>query len=102
MLSVRSNNQGAGEIEMSEQRSFWQRLFGGRGGSSLNQRQERVLRYIIGRMGEDAPLQEVLEEEYVRRNCSQADLEQIISSPQFIEAARKRFGESFRSEDLRL
>ena len=88
---------------MSEQqRSFWQRLFGGGRSSSLNQRQETALRYIVGRMGEDVPLQEVLKEEYVRRNCSQADLERIISSPQFIEAARKQFGESLRSEDLRL
>ncbi len=87
---------------MSEQRSFWQRVFGRRGSSSLNQRQQRVLHYIIARMGEGAPLQEVLREEYVRRNCSQAELERIISSPEFIEAARKNLGESFRSEDLRL
>jgi hypothetical protein len=87
---------------MSEQRSFWQRVFGRRGSSSLNQRQQKVLHYIIARMGEDAPLQEVLKEEYVRRNCSQAELERIISSPEFIEAARKNLGESFRSEDLRL
>jgi hypothetical protein len=87
---------------MSEQRSFWQRLFGGGRSSSLNQRQETALRYIVGRMGEDVPLQEVLEEEYVRRNCSRADLDRIINSPQFIEAARKHLGESFRSEDLRL
>jgi hypothetical protein len=87
---------------MSEQRSFWQRVFGRRGSSSLNQRQQKVLHYIIARMGEDALLQEVLKEEYVRRNCSQAELERIISSPEFIEAARKNLGESFRSEDLRL
>jgi hypothetical protein len=87
---------------MSEQRSFWQRIFGRRGSSSLNPRQQRVLHYIIDRMGVDAPLQEVLKEEFVRRNCSQAELERIISSPEFIEAARKNVGESFRSEDLRL
>ncbi len=87
---------------MGEQRSFWQRLFGGGRDSSLSQRQETTLHYIVGRMGEDVPLQEVLKEEYVRRNCSQADLERIINSPQFIEAARRHFGESYRSEDLRL
>jgi hypothetical protein len=87
---------------MSEQRSFWQRFFGRRGSSSLNQRQEKVLQYIIHRMGENAPLQAVLKEEYVRRNCSQAELERIISSPEFIEATRRHLGESFRSDDLRL
>jgi hypothetical protein len=104
MLSRGRSKPAAKEqkIEMSEQRSFWQRIFGRRGSSSLNQRQERVLNYIIGRMGEDARLQEVLKEEFVRRYCSQAELERIISSPQFIEAARKHFGESFRSEELRL
>ncbi len=87
---------------MSEQRSFWQRLFGRTGGSSLSQRQQKVLGYMIGRLDKDVPLQEVLREDYVRRNCSQQELEQIISNPEFVQAARERLGESFRSEDLRL
>jgi hypothetical protein len=89
---------------MSEQRSsFWQRLFGrGTGGSSLSQRQQKVLGYMIGRLDKNVPLQEVLREDYVRRNCSQQELEQIISNPEFVQAARERLGESFRSEDLKL
>ncbi len=87
---------------MGEQRSFWQRLFGGARGSSLNQRQEKVLGYMIGRLDKDVPLQEVLREDYVRRNCSQQELEQIISHPEFVQAARARLGESFRSEDLKI
>ena len=70
---------------MSEQRSsFWQRLFGGDRGSSLSQRQEKVLGYMIGRLDKDVPLQEVLREDYVRRNCSQQELERIISHPEFV------------------
>ena len=89
---------------MSEQRSFWQRLFGGRGTgeSSLSQRQQRVLGYMIGRLEKDVPLQEVLREDYVRRNCSQQEVEQIVSNPEFVRAARVRLGESFRSEDLKI
>ena len=89
---------------MSEQRSFWQRLFGGRGtgGPSLSQRQQRVLGYMIGRLDKDVPLQEVLREDYVRRNCSQQEVEQIVSNPEFVRAARARLGESFRSEDLKI
>jgi len=88
---------------MSEQRSsFWQRLFGRGGGSSLSQRQQKVLGYMIGRLDKNVPLQEVLREDYVRRNCSQQELEQIISNPEFVQAARERLGESFRSEDLKL
>jgi hypothetical protein len=43
ILVVRANKKGAREIEMSEQRSLWQRLFGSRGSSSLSQRQQKEL-----------------------------------------------------------
>ncbi len=85
---------------MGERRSFWQRLFGGRG-SRLSQRQEKVLRYVIGRTNEGVPLREVLEEEYVRRNSSQAEIDEIVRSPELIEAAREQLGESFRSDEFK-
>jgi hypothetical protein len=53
-------------------------------------------------MENDVPFRQVLREDYVRRNCSQAEVEQIVSSPEFIETARERLGESFRSEEFRL
>jgi len=87
---------------MSERPSFWQRLFGRTGSSSLSARQQKVSDYILGRMENDVPLQQVLREDYVRRNCSQAEVEQIVSSPEFIEIARVRLGESFGSEEFKL
>jgi hypothetical protein len=87
---------------MSERPSFWQRLFGRAGSSSLSARQQKVSDYILARMESDVPLQEVLREDYVRRNCSQAEVERIVSDPEFIETARQRLGESFRSEEFRL
>jgi hypothetical protein len=87
---------------MSERPSFWQRLFGGAGSSSLSPRQQKVSDYIIGRMEDDVPLQQVLREDYVRRNCSQAEVEQIVRNPEFIETARVRLGESFQSEECKL
>ena len=87
---------------MSERPSFWQRLFGRTGSSSLSARQQKVSDYMIARMEDDVPLQEVIRENYVRRNCSQAEVEQIVSSPEFIESARERLGESFGSEEFRL
>ena len=87
---------------MDEQRSFWQRLLGRTGTSSLSQRQEKVLHYIIGRIDKDVPVQHILQEDYVRRNCSQQEIEQIISHPEFVQAARERLGESFRSEEFKL
>ncbi len=71
---------------MGERRSFWRGLFGGKG-SSLSQRQERVLRYVIGRTNEGVPLREVIDEEYVRRNSSQAKVDENVRSPELIEAA---------------
>ncbi len=94
--------EGVREIKMSEPRSFWQRLFGRTGTSSLSQRQKNVLEYILNRMDAGVPLQEVLQEEQVRRTCSRAEVEQIMSNPEFIEAARERLGESFRSEEFKL
>jgi hypothetical protein len=38
----------------------------------------------------------------VRRNCSQTEIEQIISNPEFGEATREQLGESFRSEEFKL
>ena len=104
---VRSSPQRISErkdsrILMSERPSFWQRLFGGAGSSSLSPRQQKVSDYIIGRMENDVPLQQVLREDYVRRNCSQAEVEQIVSTPEFIETARVRLGESFGSEEFKL
>jgi hypothetical protein len=87
---------------MSERPSFWQRLFGRTGSSSLSPRQQKVSDYMISRMEDDVLLKEVIREDYVRRNCSQTEVEQIISTPEFIETARERLGESFRSEEFRL
>ena len=86
---------------MTERQSLWRRLFGRTGKSRLSARQEKVLKYIIQHIDQDVPLQEVLREEYVRRNTSRAELEEIISSPELIEAARERLGESFRSEEFK-
>ena len=86
---------------MTERQSLWRRLFGRTGESRLSARQEKVLQYIIQRINQDVPLQEVLREEYVRRNSSRAELEEIMSSPELVQAARERLGESFRSEEFK-
>ena len=86
---------------MAERRSFWRQIFGEKGDSTLSQRKQKVLRYIIHRINDGAPLQEVHQEEYVRRNCSRAELDQIVRSPELVAAARARLGESFRSDELK-
>ena len=89
--------------DTSQRPSFWQRPFTGAGASSLSQRQRRVVRYLIDRMvGGDVPLQQALQEGYVRRNHSREEVRQIVSHPEFVQAARERLGESFGSEELRI
>jgi hypothetical protein len=101
-LAMHKRKEGPTRDLMSERPSFWQRLFGRTGSSSLSARQQKVSDYMIARMEEEVPLQEVIREDYVRRNCSQAEVERIVSSPEFIESARERLGESFGSEEFRL
>jgi hypothetical protein len=88
---------------MSERRSFWRRLFGGGDASSLSERQQKVMRYLIERMDKGGvPLQEALREDYVRRNLSRDEVRQVVGHPEFVQAARERLGESFGSEELRI
>ncbi|HZY64320.1 MAG TPA: hypothetical protein VFE21_00340 [Rubrobacteraceae bacterium] len=82
---------------MSEERQkkgFWARLFGSGGPSA---RERRVLEYIAHRLNEGANLHSVLEEEYVRRNASQGEINEIASNPQVVEAARESMEKEFKS-----
>ena len=81
----------------SDQRSFWDRLF------SLDHhsaREERVVEYIIHRLGEGAGLQEIVDEEYVRRNASPAEVNEICSKPELVQAARARMEQDFSSGEI--
>src|SRR5829696_6884810 len=62
-------------IPVTEQEgSFWDTLIGGTGEGPEAQRKEKVLRYIVHRLKSEASLREVLQEEYVRRNCTQPEI----------------------------
>ena len=83
--------------EESKQQSFWDRLF------SLDYhsaREERVVEYIIHRLGEAAGLQQIVGEEYVRRNASPVEVEDITSKPELVQAAREHMEEDFRSGEI--
>jgi hypothetical protein len=77
---------------------FGQFFFGSN--PSRAEREEKVLRYIIHRINEDANLHEVLREPYVQRNCSQAEIDEIESNPELIHAAREHLEQAFRSGEL--
>ena len=83
--------------EESKEQSFWERLF------SLEYhaaREERVIEYIVHRLGEGVSLQEVVQEEYVRRNASPNEVHEICSNPRLVEAAREHMEQDFSSEEL--
>jgi hypothetical protein len=80
-----------------EKRSFWSKIFGS---SHHSKREEKVLEYIVYRIGEGASLKDVIQEEYVRRNASADEVRDILENPRLVEAARKKLGEDFSSGDL--
>lgn len=81
----------------SEKRSLWDRLFSTR---QLSQREQRVAEYIIHRLGDGAHLGDVVQDEYVRRNVSPAEIEEICADPRLIEAAHEYLKQDFDSGEL--
>ena len=91
---------GKGEEVMErEKKSFWERLFGG---SRTSAREQRVLEYVVHRMNQGVDLVDVVGEEYVRRNASGREIDDILSNPRIVEAARENMQEAFRSGELNL
>jgi hypothetical protein len=54
----------------------------------------------IHRLKGEASLREVLREEYVRRKCSQLEIEEILVDPELVHAARRHMEETFQSGEL--
>ena len=85
---------------VAEQGSSWETLIGGTGEGPEAERKEKVLQYIIHRLKAGASLREVLQEEYVRRNCTQPEIEEILINPELVHAAREHMEEDFESGEL--
>lgn len=64
------------------------------------ERAEKVLRYVIHRTNEGALLHDVVREDYVRRNCSQAEIEKIVQDPELVHACREHLWRTFESGEL--
>lgn len=80
-----------------EKKSFWARLFSA---SQSSAREEKVLEYIVHRLNEGASLHDVAEEDYVRRNLSGSQIDDILTNPKIVEAARERMQQAFTSGEL--
>ena len=78
---------------MREKReSFWDRIFSS---THNSEREELVLEYITHRLGDMVPLEEIVQEQYVRRKASPEEIEDILDNPRLVEAARKKMEEDF-------
>jgi len=84
-------------VPEERKRSFWDRLFGRNQPSG---REEKVVEYIIHRLGEGAHLGDVVQEEYVRRNASPLEIEEICVDPRLVEAAHEHLRQDFSSGEL--
>ena len=80
-----------------EKRSFWEMLFSGWGST---ERERKVLEYICHRVGNRAHLRGVMQEEYVRRNVTPEEVQNILDNPKLIETAHKKMREDFSSGHL--
>ena len=69
-------------------------------GSAHAPQEDGVRKYIGHRLGNGAHLEEVLEEEYVRRNCSEEEVNTIIRDPRLIHEDRESLRRLFESGDL--
>jgi hypothetical protein len=83
---------------MAKARSLWGRLF--LSSPAQVEHEEKVLHYIIDRIDQGADLYRVPSEPYVRRNCSQAEIDEIASSAELVHACREHLERNFRSGEL--
>jgi len=84
---------------MTKERSVFGEFFFG-GNPSRAERDEKVLRYVIHRIVQDAVLHDILQEPYVQRNCSQVEIDEIQSNPELVHAAREHMEQAFRLGEL--
>jgi predicted RNA binding protein with dsRBD fold (UPF0201 family) len=80
-----------------EKKGFWARIFGSR---QPSEREEKVLEYIVHRTGEGVSLHDAVEEEYVKRNATKSQIDDILRDPRLVQSARERMQEAFESGEL--
>jgi hypothetical protein len=91
-----------------ERRPFWEQLMLGRVADPRDEREEKVLHYIVHRLNEEvhfhayfhAHFHDVLQEPYVRRNCTQEEIDEIVRNPELVHACREHTEEFFHSGEL--
>jgi hypothetical protein len=83
-----------------EEQYLWDKIFGTH--PYQNERVKKVIEYICHRIADGAHLRDIVEEEYVRRNASPVEVQEILENPRLIEVAHQAMREDFSSEALKL
>jgi hypothetical protein len=87
---------------MPDQRSCGERLVFGREHGPRAEREEKVLRYVVHRRDEEAHLHDVLREAYVRRHCTQEEVDESSETPSLsMPAGNTWSGRSDRASSTR-
>jgi hypothetical protein len=76
---------------------FWKILPSRR---ASTEREQKVLEYVCHRVGEGAHLRDVMQEEYVRRNASSNEIQDILVNPKLVETAHEKMCDDFSSGHL--
>ena len=78
-----------------EKRSLWDKIFGTN--TQQSEREKKVIEYICHRIADGAPLGDVVQEEYVRRNASPQEVQEILENPRLVEVAHEEMRKDFSS-----
>lgn len=70
----------------------------GNHGHAINE--DRVREHIAHRLDHGARLSEVLREEYVRRNCTEEELNEVLRDPRLVHEERVSLRRLFESGEL--
>lgn len=71
-------------------------------GADHSEAEEKVLDYMSHRLKDGAHLRDVLEEEYVVRNTTPSQRDEILTSPRLVQEYREGLEQYFESDELKL
>ena len=62
---------------------------------------DKVLKYVAHRLKDGAHLRDVLEEEYVVRNTTRTQRDEILTDPRLAQESREGLGQDLESDELK-
>ena len=81
-----------------ERHSFLHSIFFGNGTGT--ERERKAFEYVCHRVGDGAHLRDVVQEEYVRRNATAYEVQDLLENPRLVETAHEKMRDDFSSGRL--